>query len=149
MVMVIIGVLGYKVYSNNQPPTSHLSPQTQSTTTDIEVKNKITKAVVLPRVENVVAAEVILDIVAESTQNYNKEKNEIGETLQNRSYEDIQNDSSLSVEEKEAMLMDKIIYEEEHNSVPPFTPFSTEEMDKMMLEDFARLQELENKKEIK
>ena len=63
--------------------------------------------------------------------------------MQHRSYEEIENDTSLSEEERNFLLVDKMFNEDSQNVVSSSDSLSEEELEKMMMEDLAHMQELE------
>ena len=144
---VIIGVLGYKVYSDSQNAKQNVATQPkQQVETIKESTTSVEKKVLDSEVK--IVEDSVLPELHEVTQKgeekrHIKNKKEIGEDLQHRSYEEIENDTSLSEEEKEMMIIDKVVYEEESNPSPLSESLSEEEIKKMMLEDFAIMQELE------
>jgi hypothetical protein len=129
---VILGVLVYKVYNDNQYPKYMKTVQRKQNIGTTE------KSILVKDRERIAQKR--------DKQTKKKEAMEIGKDLQVRKYEEIENDTSLTLsdEEKVSQHLEDIV-NEEMNIHDQSKPLSEEEIKAMMAEEIRQMKNLEYK----
>lgn len=148
---VIVGVLGYKVYSDNY--ATNQTSTTKASMTVVEKESLLHKGnqAVENRPQDVEnnSNQEIIAVTQEGEKNEetgNKEEEEIGKRYVNRSYEEIENDTSLSEEDKEIAIMDKLAYDATHMEIFPQKALSEAEIEQMIIDNLSVMEEIEKNK---